>query len=180
MTTTDDADRELTDAECDEFRRLPGAFNDMVRAIWKAAPRRAPSAPTPPELGSDADQMAGLEALWQDARAKIAGLERERDEWKANHDNQVNIKRCLAVRPDLPAHDGVRQQLAAETLRADAAVADAARMREALLSIQKITTCDCADRVDAELDADGGWHGSMTRCPRCIAATAAPAAKGTT
>lgn len=27
---------ELTDEQCDEFRRLPGSFNDMVRAIYQA------------------------------------------------------------------------------------------------------------------------------------------------
>lgn len=27
---------ELTDAQCDKFRRLPCSFNDMVRAIYKA------------------------------------------------------------------------------------------------------------------------------------------------
>ena len=26
----------LTDKQCDEFRRLPGTFNDMVRAIYEA------------------------------------------------------------------------------------------------------------------------------------------------
>ena len=28
-------------------------------------------------------------------------LERERNEWKANHDNQVELKRIIAARPDL-------------------------------------------------------------------------------
>ncbi len=27
---------ELSDEQCDEFRRLPVIFNDMVRAIYKA------------------------------------------------------------------------------------------------------------------------------------------------
>lgn len=27
---------ELTDEQCNEFRRFPGSFNDMVRAIYKA------------------------------------------------------------------------------------------------------------------------------------------------
>ena len=26
----------LTDEQCEEFRRLPGSFNDMVRAIYEA------------------------------------------------------------------------------------------------------------------------------------------------
>lgn len=30
----------LTDKQCDEFRRMPGSFNDMVRAIY-AAGRKA-------------------------------------------------------------------------------------------------------------------------------------------
>lgn len=27
---------ELSDAECDELRRLPGSFNDMLRAVFRA------------------------------------------------------------------------------------------------------------------------------------------------
>lgn len=31
---------DLTDDECDQFRRMPGSFNDMVRAIFKSGARR--------------------------------------------------------------------------------------------------------------------------------------------
>ncbi len=55
-------------------------------------------------------------------RADLANALADAAMWKANHDNQVAVKRALAVRADLPAHDGVRQLLAAETLRADEAV----------------------------------------------------------
>ena len=29
-------ERELTDAQCDEFRRAPLSFNDMLRAVYRA------------------------------------------------------------------------------------------------------------------------------------------------
>jgi len=33
-------DHILTDEQCDEFRRLPVSFNDMVRAIYNAGRNR--------------------------------------------------------------------------------------------------------------------------------------------
>lgn len=44
----------LTDDQCAEFRRMPGSFNDMVRAIYAAG---ASSAPT--DHIEDARQMVG-------------------------------------------------------------------------------------------------------------------------
>lgn len=38
-----------------------------------------------------------------EADAKIAGLEAERDHWKANHDEMVQRNKALRDRPDLPA-----------------------------------------------------------------------------
>ena len=43
------------------------------------------------------DALAELTAL----RAAVAQAEAERDAWKANHDNQVAIKRAIMDRPDL-------------------------------------------------------------------------------
>lgn len=41
----------LTDDQCNEFRRLPGTFNDMVRAIYEAgrASKAAEYADVPPK-----------------------------------------------------------------------------------------------------------------------------------
>lgn len=54
-----------------------------------------------------------------EAEAKVVELERGRDMWKSNHDNQVRIKRMLADRPDLKDRaESVSKLLAAvKTLR---------------------------------------------------------------
>ncbi|MEN7429207.1 hypothetical protein VA599_00530 [Chromobacterium sp. TRC.1.1.SA] len=39
---------------------------------------------------------------YQRMAARITELERERDHWKANHDNQVQRARILVERPDMP------------------------------------------------------------------------------
>lgn len=60
-----------------------------------------------------AARIAELEGLWNAAQVsyeeatevmgeKIAKLEKERDHWKANHDNQVQLSQLLRDRPDLP------------------------------------------------------------------------------
>ena len=41
----------------------------------------------------------------------IDQLSKERDEWKANHDNQVKIKRTLTDRPDLQERAHLVQEL---------------------------------------------------------------------
>ncbi len=135
MTTTND-DREALaallgdhgyDMECiGGFKR---AADRVLAAGFRRAPS-APSAPTPPEAGSDADQLAGLEALWEDARAKIAELERERD----------------------------------------AALADAARLREALVDIAYPYGGDFAG-------TPAHYTTTRERARTALAATAAPAAK---
>lgn len=68
------------------------------------------------DLAATIDQ---LKTLGRKAHFDRVDAEKRAEHWKANHDNQVAIKRALAVRADLPAHDGVRQLLAAETTRAD-------------------------------------------------------------
>lgn len=53
------------------------------------------------------------------AAKEIAELQKQVAHWKANHDNQVAIKRALCVRADLPAHDEIRQLLAKTALELD-------------------------------------------------------------
>ena len=50
----------LTDEQCDEFRRLPGTFNDMVRAIYEAgrASKAAEYADVPPAIDDLAANLA--------------------------------------------------------------------------------------------------------------------------
>lgn len=47
-------------------------------------------------------------------------MERGRNEWKANHDNQVAIKRIIAARPDLKERAPMVEKLMAERNRAQA------------------------------------------------------------
>jgi hypothetical protein len=76
----------------------------------------------------DAMQQAMLK-LKRDTGGHLIQLGNEVRHWKANHDNQVAIKRALTVRADLPADDWVRQCLAAETRRADDLAAELERDR---------------------------------------------------
>ena len=48
----------------------------------------------------------------------IEQVERERDMWKANHDNQVEIKRIIVARPDLKDRAPMVEKLMAERNRA--------------------------------------------------------------
>ena len=49
---------DITDEQCDEFRRLPGSFNDMVRAIYRAGRE---STATPPADAALADVLKVVE-----------------------------------------------------------------------------------------------------------------------
>lgn len=52
--------------------------------------------------------------------SRCAELELERDQWKANHDNQVELKRIIAARPDLKERAPMVEKLLAERNRAQA------------------------------------------------------------
>jgi hypothetical protein len=52
-------------------------------------------------------------------RHQIDQLTRERDMWKANHDNQVALKRCLMDRPDLQSRAASMQALIRRATRAE-------------------------------------------------------------
>lgn len=61
-------------------------------------------------------------AFWANHPARLLSekLERERNAWKANHDNQVAIKRIIAARPDLQERAPMVEKLMAERNRAQA------------------------------------------------------------
>jgi len=48
----------------------------------------------------------------------VEKLERERNEWKANHDNQVELKRAIACRPDMAERAPMVEKLMSERNRA--------------------------------------------------------------
>jgi hypothetical protein len=66
------------------------------------------------KLKAQADEADAL-------RGRIAELERDRDQWKANHDNQAALKAALLDRPDLKDRATLVQSMAAdrERLRAE-------------------------------------------------------------
>ncbi len=67
MTTADDADRDMLVHICDSLGVYPGSA--LIDAIVRAGFRRfAPSAPTPPEAGEDAEEQI---AYWQRAAHEI-------------------------------------------------------------------------------------------------------------
>ena len=49
----------LTDAQCDEFRRHPGTFNDMVRQIYRAGAQHAYETPKTAQVVPDLSQEGG-------------------------------------------------------------------------------------------------------------------------
>ena len=60
----------------------------------------------------------GWENKWRAAIELAARAAVERDMWKANHDNQVKIKRIIAARPDLKDRAPMVEKLMAERNRA--------------------------------------------------------------
>lgn len=76
----------------------------------------------------------------RELRAKLASVERERDKWKANHDNQVKLRRALMDRPDLAERAKLVQKLSSEL---DAANARAEKLDKAMREINEM--CDMED-----------------------------------
>jgi len=58
--------------------------------------------------------LLGREALAAPSPNTVAELRKERDMWKANHDNQVQMRRTLMDRPDLKERAKLVQELIAE------------------------------------------------------------------
>lgn len=102
--------------------------------------------------------------------AEVRRLQSERDMWKANHDNQVELKRILTDRPDLGDRAASMQKLRADLAaaneraekaaregiahykRANLAEADLARCTAGgLLDVHAI--CDQRDKFEAALAA---------------------------
>ena len=69
----------------------------------------------------------------------IEQVERERDMWKANHDNQVAIKRIIAARPDLKERAPMVEKLMAERNRAQA---HSIRQHERIKQLESVPTKD--------------------------------------
>jgi len=72
--------------------------------------------PTPrTELEIDLSRMTGERDQWKfnhDMQVELlAGMTAQRDMWKANHDNQVRLKQILTDRPDLSERSKLVQEL---------------------------------------------------------------------
>ncbi len=73
---------------------------------------------------------------------QFCAVKAERDMWKANHDNQVNLRRMLMDRPDLKERAELIQKLMAENERLGAAI----------LQLKKIHTASMIAYFDTEHD----------------------------
>ena len=73
----------------------------------------SPSSDTP-----ETDEMGSMRRTVTEWRNLCEKLERERNEWKANNDNQVALKRIIAARPDLKDRAPMVEKLMAERNRA--------------------------------------------------------------
>ncbi|WP_406850075.1 ead/Ea22-like family protein [Chromobacterium phragmitis] len=86
-----------------EAAHQPGVFwyqQDMLERFTKQF-TGADADATYISVANPAAVLALLDHIEAQA-ARIAELERERDHWKANHDNQVQRTRILMERPDMP------------------------------------------------------------------------------
>lgn len=82
-TDRDVMQQALTDAQCDEFRRMPVPFNDMVRAIYAAGAALAAPQPALSKELAEADRRAGAaERELALCRDDLARLDRVRDQMK--------------------------------------------------------------------------------------------------
>ena len=79
----------------------------------------------------------GWKNKWKAAIEMAARAELERDMWKANHDNQVAIKRIIAARPDLKERAPMVEKLMAERNRAQA---HSIRQHERIKQLESVPT----------------------------------------
>lgn len=82
---------------------------------------------------------------------RIADLERERDHWKANHENQVRRARILLERPDMPI-ERVKAYRRMQELEKDAARYRQLRRGQQWSVIDGIGDVLRADDLDAAID----------------------------
>ena len=82
--------------------------------------RRSTAACSPFSDTPETDEMGSMRRTVTEWRNLCEKLERERNEWKANHDNQVALKRIIAARPDLKDRAPMVEKLMAERNRAQA------------------------------------------------------------
>jgi hypothetical protein len=92
------------------------AIAGFIVPIAREMKARARSSDTPETDAEIPPNTAGGNVRAEFARR----LERERNEWKGNHDNQVAIKRIIAARPDLKERAPMVEKLMAERNRAKA------------------------------------------------------------
>lgn len=99
-------------------------------------------------LDQHANEIQGWQNKWECAVEMAARAEVDRDMWKANHDNQVAIKRIIAARPDLEDRAQMVEKLMAERNRAQA---HGIRQHERIKQLESVPTkemlADLLDRV---------------------------------
>ncbi|MEI6655779.1 MAG: hypothetical protein WCP45_13525 [Verrucomicrobiota bacterium] len=74
-------------------------------------------------------------AAIREAGQRIIELSAARDEWKANHDNQVELKRIIAARPGLKERAPMVEKLMAERNRAQSW---SIRQHERIVALERI------------------------------------------
>lgn len=111
------------------------------------------SSPVPCSRSSECHEQ-GWRNKWECAVEMAARAEVERDMWKANHDNQVAIKRIIAARPDLKDRAPMVEKLMAERNRAQA---HSIRQHERIKQLESVTAkemlADILERVKSGSEA---------------------------
>lgn len=103
--------------ERDEARE---AFNAQVAAWYEAVEQRNALAALVGTIRQWFDiPLRNVSDLTPEGHSREIGeavetLKRQRDEWKANHDNQVELKRIITSRPDLKERAPLVERLASE------------------------------------------------------------------
>ncbi len=119
-------------------------------------------------IGELSTRVAQLLEETDQLRQSISELERERDHWKANHDNQVERARVLIDRPDMPLE---RVQAYKFLTEAQATIAaQAHQIVEQQEKLSDIKGCfDAAfaeglwERLNEGGEDDSSWYGLFSR-----------------
>lgn len=111
--------RNLTPKAMDADTKTP--IQDGASSAFHALPcSRSSECRGPTHYAGCACHEKGWQNKWECAVEMAARAEVERDMWKANHDNQVALKRIIAARPDLKERAPMVEKLMAERNRAQA------------------------------------------------------------
>lgn len=100
-------------------RSFGGYEDDDVGPEWDDSPQEPEKSKcgTTHYAGCSCHEQ-GWDNKWKAAIELAARATVERDMWKANHDNQVEIKRIIAARPDLKDRAPMVEKLMSERNRA--------------------------------------------------------------